>query len=245
MSDIYDLLIIGGGPAGLTAAIYASRAGLRYLMLDKGYPGGQVANTDMVDNYPGLPGISGIDLAGKLLEHAENMGMELVMDEVTDLDVGDEIKTVHTLGGEYRAHNLLLCTGASPRKLGVPGEEAFRGRGVSYCATCDGAFFRGKKTVVIGGGDTALQDALYLSAFCESVTLVHRRDAFRGNDQLQKKLPQHQNIHLEMSSTALAIEGTDRVSGVRLSTPSGEKLIPADGVRRSSAEKPIPMRAVM
>lgn len=231
MSDkLYDLLIIGGGPAGLTGAIYASRAGLDYAMIEQGFPGGQVINTAEVDNYPALPGISGMDLGMKFMEHAQNLGMEHIMEEVTDLDVGEEIKIVRTFSGEYKAKKLLVCTGASPRKLGAVGEEEFRGRGVSYCATCDGAFFRGKKTIVVGGGDTAVSDALYLSTICEEVTLVHRRDSLRAADSLQKKLQEKSNIKILWNSQLTEIKGESKVSSVVIDTNGKKSEQPADGI---------------
>ncbi len=160
----YDVLIIGGGPAGLAAAIYASRAGLRYALVEQGFPGGQVLNTSEVDNYPGFPEISGMDLGMKWMEHAQKLGMQQIMEEVTDLEVGEDIKVVRTFGGEYTTKNILFCTGAAPRMLGVPGEDRLRGKGVSYCATCDGAFFRNQKTAVIGGGDPSGAGGFFLSA---------------------------------------------------------------------------------
>lgn len=231
MNDkIYDLLIIGGGPAGLTGAIYASRAGLDYAMIEQGFPGGQVLNTAEVDNYPALPGISGMELGMKFMEHAQNLGMEQIMEEVTDLEVGENIKIVRTFSNEYKAKNLLVCTGASPRKLGVAGEDEFRGRGVSYCATCDGAFFRGKKTVVVGGGDTAVSDALYLSALCEEVTLVHRRDSLRAADSLQKKLMTKSNVKILWNSELTEVKGESKVSSVVIDTQGKKTEFPADGV---------------
>ena len=210
----YDVLIIGGGPAGLAAAIYASRAGLSYALIEQGFPGGQVLNTAEVDNYPGFPEISGMDLGMKWMEHAQKLGMQQIMEEVTDLEVGEELKTVRTFGGEYVTKNILFCTGAAPRMLGVPGEERLRGKGVSYCATCDGAFFRNQKTAVIGGGDTAVSDALYLSALCQDVYLIHRRDQLRAADYLQKKVAEKNNIHILWNSQVREIQGEERVSAV-------------------------------
>lgn len=227
---IYDLLIIGGGPAGMTAAIYASRAGLDYALIEQGFPGGQVLNTEEVENYPGFTSISGMDLGAKFMEHASALGMEQIMEEVTDLEVGEEVKIVRTFSGDYRARNLLLCTGASPRKLGVDGEEKFRGKGVSYCATCDGAFFRGQKTVIVGGGDTAVSDAIYLSKICEQVTLIHRRDSLRAADYLQKKLLAKENVQVLWNSQLKEIQGEDKVSSVTVVSDQSETQVPAKGV---------------
>lgn len=227
---IYDLLIIGGGPAGMTAAIYASRAGLDYAVIEQGFPGGQVLNTEEVENYPGFTSISGMDLGAKFMEHATALGMEQIMEEVTDLEVGEEMKTVRTFSGEYRARKLLFCTGASPRRLGVPGEEEFRGKGVSYCATCDGAFFRGQKTVIAGGGDTAVSDAVYLSKICEEVTLVHRRDSLRAADYLQKKLFAKENVNVLWNSQIREITGDNKVSSITVETGGSREQIPAKGV---------------
>ncbi len=219
----YDVLIIGGGPAGLAAAIYASRAGLRYALVEQGFPGGQVLNTSEVDNYPGFPEISGMDLGMKWMEHAQKLGMQQIMEEVTDLEVGEDIKVVRTFGGEYTTKNILFCTGAAPRMLGVPGEDRLRGKGVSYCATCDGAFFRNKKTAVIGGGDTAVSDAIYLSALCQEVFLIHRRDRLRAADYLCKKVQTKENIHILWNSQVREIEGEERVSSLLVSDTEGQE----------------------
>ncbi len=219
----YDVLIIGGGPAGLAAAIYASRAGLRYALVEQGFPGGQVLNTSEVDNYPGFPEISGMDLGMKWMEHAQKLGMQQIMEEVTDLEVGEDIKVVRTFGGEYTTKNILFCTGAAPRMLGVPGEDRLRGKGVSYCATCDGAFFRNQKTAVIGGGDTAVSDAIYLSALCQEVFLIHRRDRLRAADYLCKKVQTKENIHILWNSQVREIQGEERVSSLLVSDTEGQE----------------------
>lgn len=226
----YDVLIIGGGPAGLAAAIYASRAGLSYALIEQGFPGGQVLNTAEVDNYPGFPEISGMDLGMKWMEHAQKLGMQQIMEEVTDLEVGEEWKTVRTFGGEYVTKNILFCTGASPKTLGVPGEERLRGKGVSYCATCDGAFFRHQKTAVIGGGDTAVSDALYLSALCQDVYLIHRRDQLRAAESLQKKVAEKDNIHILWNSQVREIQGEERVSALLVDTAGQETRLDVNGV---------------
>lgn len=230
MSEIYDLIILGGGPAGLTASIYASRAGLNYLLIEKAYPGGQTASATVIDNYPGLPGISGTELAEKFSGHARSMGMKQINEEVLGLDLGEDIKIVHTFSGEYKTRNLLICTGASPRKLGIPGETEFLGKGVSYCAACDGAFFRNRDVVVIGGGDTALTDAICLAAICRTVTIVHRREAFRGSPSLQNKLRTFTNIRCLMCAQPVSINGNGHVESLRIQTSDNTITIPADGV---------------
>ena len=230
MSEIYDLIILGGGPAGMTASIYASRAGLSYLMIERAYPGGQAVYSAEIDNYPGLPGITGTELADRFAKHAERMGTHWITDEVTDLDLGETVKTVHTIAGEYKTLNLLICTGASPRRLGIPGEEEFSGRGVSCCAACDGAFFKDTDTAVIGGGDTALADAIYLAGICRTVTVIHRREVFRGNPSLQNRLEGFSNIRYLMSSEPLSIDGREQVESLQVQTPEGIVTIPVDGV---------------
>ncbi len=230
MSNVYDLIIIGGGPAGLTASIYAARAGISYALIDKGFPGGQIMNTSEVDNYPGLPSIGGMDLAMKMVDHAQQMGMNSLAEEVTGLELGGEEKTVRTIAGEYKAKHVLLCMGASPNLLGAPGEKELRGRGVSYCATCDGAFFRKKTVAVVGGGDTALQDALYLSGLCEKVYMIVRRNVFRGANYLQERVKAKENIEVLFGTTVSSIEGLERVRALVINTSAGIRELAVDGV---------------
>ena len=213
-----DVIIIGSGPAGLSAAIYAMRAGLQTLVIEK-HPmsGGQVLNTVDVDNYPGLPGIGGFELGMNFRKHAEDLGAQFVTAEVTGIEgAKDEEKVVVTDKETYRCKTLVLAMGATHRMLGVPGEESLRGMGVSYCATCDGAFFRGKTVAVIGGGDVALEDALFLARGCEKVYLIHRRDAFRGARSLQQKVFDTPNIEVIWNSEVDAIEGEGTVQMLRI-----------------------------
>ena len=208
-----DVVIIGSGPAGLTAAIYAMRAGLQALVIEKQpMSGGQVLNTVDVDNYPGLPGIGGFELGMSFREHAEKLGAQFETAEVVSIEsAAEKEKLVVTTKETYSCRTIVLAMGATHRMLGVPGEEALRGMGVSYCATCDGAFFRGKTVAVIGGGDVALEDALFLSRICEKVYLVHRRDALRGARSLQKKVFDTPNIEVVWDSVVEAIEGEGMV----------------------------------
>lgn len=221
---VYDVIIIGGGPAGYTAGLYSARSSLKTLILEKMVAGGQMANTYEIDNYPGtMVGISGYDLAQKMKEQAERFGAESQTGEVVAVDFSCEPKTVTVSDGEvYSAKAVILAMGARPRQLFVPGEDKFRGRGVSYCATCDGMFFKGKTVVVVGGGNTALEDALFLSKVCEKVYLVHRRDTFRGSavyvDLIQKK----DNIQIVYNDTVTEILGDQNLTGVRLQ--SGKEL---------------------
>lgn len=233
MEKIYDCMIIGSGPAGLAAAIYAARACMTALVIEKEYvSGGQVVNTYEVDNYPGCPGISGFDLGMKFREHAERFGVEFVNAEVTDINIEENVKKVFTNEGGYAGRTLILATGAARRKLNVSGEEDFSGMGVSYCATCDGAFFRGKTVAVVGGGDVAVEDAIFLAKGCEKVYLIHRRDSLRATKSLQDKLSAIPNLEIIWNSKVIRILGEDQVESVKLENNlNGEKRnLPVEGV---------------
>ncbi len=184
---IYDVIIAGAGPAGMTAAVYTSRGNLSTLMIERGAPGGQMANTEDVENYPGYESILGPDLSMKMFEHAKKFGAEYAYGDIKEIKDGKEFKTVVTGSKEFKARAVIVTTGAKYKKLGVPGESALGGRGVSYCAVCDGAFFKGKELVVIGGGDSAVEEANYLTKFASKVTVVHRRDELRAQKILQKR----------------------------------------------------------
>ena len=230
-----DLIIIGSGPAGLSAAVYGKRAGLDLLVMEMApMSGGQVLNTYEVDNYLGMPGINGFDMGMQFREHVDKLSVEFVDAEVTSLEVRDTCKCIrlHTTEGEFDARTIILATGAGHAHLGVPGEEAFSGKGVSYCATCDGAFYRGKTVAVVGGGDVALEDAIYLSRFCEKVYLIHRRDEFRGARILQEELLSKENVEILYSHTVQEIVGDDQVTGVMLKDVKADKErhLPLDGV---------------
>lgn len=214
---MYDVIIIGSGPAGLTAAIYGQRAKLNVLMIEKQpMSGGQILNTYEVDNYPGLPGIGGFDLGTKLRAHADALGMQVVTGDVVSVDFSGKVKQVVTGDGTHESRTVIIATGAQYRKLGVPGEDTLRGMGVSYCATCDGAFFRGKETAVIGGGDVALEDALFLARACSKVYLIHRRDEFRGAKVLQERVFETPNIEVIWDTVAESINGTEKVESLLL-----------------------------
>lgn len=214
---VYDVIIIGSGPAGLAAAIYAQRARLKTLVMEKQpMSGGQILNTYDVDNYPGLPGIGGFELGMKFREHAEGLGTQFVSENVISTELEGEVKRISTTERVYEAKTVIIATGASHRTLGVPGEETFAGIGVSYCATCDGAFFRGKDVAVVGGGDVALEDALFLARSCSKVFLVHRRDELRGAKVLQEKVKETSNIEILWDTVVERVEGSGRVERLAL-----------------------------
>ncbi len=224
-----DVIIIGGGPAGLNAALYASRAGFDTLLIEKMFVGGQAATTASVDNYIGVGiGISGPDLVMKMESQAKEFGASFSYEDVLDVQLDGDIKTVKTKKNEYKAKAVILSMGATPRKLGVPGEEKFSGRGVSYCATCDGNFYKGKDVCVIGGGDTAAEDALFLSNLCRNVYLIHRRDSLRATKALADAVFAKDNIKPLWNSQVVSINGENMVESVTL-TGDTSKDIDVDG----------------
>ena len=230
---MYDIIIIGSGPAGLSAAIYAQRACLDMIVIEKnGISGGQVLNTWEVDNYPGFPGVTGFELSRQFREHANKLGARVVQDEVVQVELSGNVKKVVCEEETYEARCVILASGAHHRTLEVPGEEELRGAGVSYCATCDGAFFRGRTVAVVGGGDAALEDAIFLARMCEKVYIVHRRDKLRGAKRLQERLQALENIEFVWNSETVAIEGNAQVEALRLrQTKTGEeKRLDVDGV---------------
>ena len=230
---MYDIIIIGSGPAGLSAAIYAQRACLDTIVIEKnGISGGQVLNTWEVDNYPGFPGVTGFELSRQFREHANKLGARVVQDEVVQVELSGNVKKVVCEEETYEARCVILASGAHDRTLEVPGEEELRGAGVSYCATCDGAFFRGRTVAVVGGGDAALEDAIFLARMCEKVYIVHRRDKLRGAKRLQERLQALENIEFVWNSETVAIEGNAQVEALRLrQTKTGEeRRLDVDGV---------------
>lgn len=233
MSEVYDIAILGAGPAGISAAIYAARAKMNTLWLDKQFAqGGQILNTYEVDNYPGLPGISGMDLGEAMGEHAAKLGIEPVRENVLAVEDAGEEKIIRTKKNEYRARTVILACGASHRRLGIPGEEGLSGVGVSYCATCDGAFFKDKTAVVVGGGNMAVEDAIFLSRICKKVYLVHRRDELRADEILQENLTADGNVEVIWNSVAVEIQGEECVTGLRIRNVQNntESVINTDGV---------------
>ena len=216
MSQIYDMIIIGSGPAGLAAAVYGQRAKLDLIVIEKQMiSGGQIINTLEVDNYPGLPGIGGFELGQKFREHAEKLGTAFVTDEVKEVRINEDgTRTVVGAEADYTAKTVVIASGAEHSLLGVPGEKELTGSGVSYCATCDGNFYRNKVTAVVGGGDVALGDALYLARLCRKVYLIHRRDSFRGAKVLEDKVRAAENIELVLDSTVEEIRGEGQLKSI-------------------------------
>ena len=233
MENIYDLAILGAGPAGICAAIYATRAKLNTIWLDKKFvQGGQIVDTYEVDNYPGLPGITGLDLGEAMAGHAAKLGMKPQRETVRSIEAEQGIKVIRTKKNEYRARAVIIACGATHRHLGIPGEEELSGMGVSYCATCDAAFFQDRTVVVVGGGNVAVEDAIFLSRTCKKVYLVHRRDELRAEKILQECLFACKNVELIWDSIPLSIEGTDKVEALKIQNKKTqeESFIETDGV---------------
>lgn len=208
---MYDIGIIGGGTAGMTAAIYGQRAGKKTIIFEGGVFGGQITSSPNVENYPGIASVSGSEFSMNLLDQAVKLGAETAMEQVTGIRDEDGGKIIETSGKEYQCRSVILATGVTHRHLGVPNEERLTGAGVSYCATCDGMFFRGKDVAVVGGGSTALQDAEFLSNYCNKVYLIHRRDEFRGEDSIVKRLEGKENVEFILSATVKEIIGDQAV----------------------------------
>jgi thioredoxin reductase (NADPH) len=229
----YDVIIIGGGPAGLTAGLYTSRARLNSLLIENGLLGGQMTTTELIENYPGFPqGVTGEELSRLMEEQARRFGLEIVNQEIAEVDVHGEEKRVKTSEAEYLGKTLIICTGAEYRKLGVPGEKEFAGRGVSYCATCDGAFFRDNRIVVVGGGDSALTEALFLTKFVKELTVIHRRDALRATKIYQERAFANPKIKFLWNSIVQEIKGNKVVQSVLVKNVKSEEIreFDAEGV---------------
>ncbi len=230
---IYDVIIIGAGPAGMTAAVYTSRANLSTLMIERGIPGGQMANTEDVENYPGFESILGPELSNKMFEHAKKFGAEYAYGDIKEIVDGKEYKTVKAGSKEYKARAIVISAGAEYKKIGVPGEKELGGRGVSYCAVCDGAFFKNKELVVVGGGDSAVEEGVYLTRFASKVTIVHRRDKLRAQSILQARAFDNEKIDFKWNKTVKEIhEENGKVGRLTLvDTVTGEEEeFKADGV---------------
>ncbi len=214
---MYDLIIIGAGPAGMSAAVYAARADLSFIVIEGSMmQGGQILTTYDVDNYLGLPGIGGFEMGMKFAEHAKKLGVNFVTENVVSMEAEGEVKKVVTDKNTYETRTIIIATGAVHKKAGIPGEAEFTGKGVSYCATCDGAFFKNKVTAVVGGGDVAVEDALYLARMCSKVYLIHRRDEFRAAKSLVNKAKDTQNIEFILDSTVEKIDGEAKVSSIEI-----------------------------
>ena len=231
--EIFDMAVLGGGPAGYTAALYGARAGLSVLLLEKLSPGGQLATTDVIENYPGFSeGINGFELAMKMKQGAEKFGAKSKLAEVISVSLAEEIKELRTKKETFFARTVVLATGASPRELGLPGERELRGRGISYCATCDGMFYRGKTVAVVGGGNTAAADALYLSRLCEKVYLIHRRDTLRASKSYHGPLEQAGNIEFVWNHQVTALHSENTLTGLTVTEKDTgkESEITCDGL---------------
>jgi len=229
-----DVLIIGGGPAGLTAGIYAGRGQLETVIVERAVPGGQIAQTDEVENYPGFPdGVTGPELSERMVKQAEKFGVSIVMDEVKGLSKSGDTFTVNTGSTDYAAKSVIIATGANPRRLDIPGEDEFYGRGVSTCATCDGFFYRGKEVVVVGGGDAAVEEGLFLTKFADKVTVIHRRDELRANKASQERAFANPKMNWMWNTTVTEVVGNDGlVTGVKTKNiETGEEgVFNTDGV---------------
>jgi thioredoxin reductase (NADPH) len=236
-----DIAIIGGGPAGLTAGLYAARGGANVTLYEELFPGGQIAKTPLVENYPGFPdGVVGYEVGSLIQKQAEKFGLKVEYAGATGLVLCEDPKRIQLPDREDTATAVILCMGAHARELGIPREEELTGAGVSYCATCDGAFFKEKAVAVIGGGDTAVSDALYLSRFCSSVTIVHRRDEFRASPVLSDKAKQTPNIELALSCVPVSLVGEKQVEGLEIrDLKTGQaRVIPVSGVFVAVGIKP-------
>lgn len=216
MAKQYDIVIVGAGTAGLSAAIYAVRAGKSVIVLEAITHGGQIVNTPEVENYPGIQKISGFEFANNLYEQAKSLGAEVIYEKVIGIEVNGEEKIVHTTKEDYQAKAVILATGAKNRPLGLEHEKEWIGAGISYCATCDGMFYRGKDVAVAGGGNTALEDAIFLTNYCRKVYLIHRRDAFRGEEKLLQTLKEKPNVEFVLNANITRLVGEDGVDGVEV-----------------------------
>ncbi|MBN2557919.1 MAG: thioredoxin-disulfide reductase [Clostridia bacterium] len=230
---MYDVIIIGGGPAGYSAALYSARANLKTLLFERLFSGGQMATTEFMENYPGFEEpINGFDLAIKMENQARRFGAEIMIDEVIDMELEGSVKTVKTLAAEYKSKAIILAMGGSPKELGLPEESLLKGRGISYCATCDGSFYKDKTVAVIGGGDTAVEDALYLSRLCKKVYLIHRRDSLRATKSLQVELFRNKKVEIVWDSVIKGILGDQAVEGMNIANvkTNEETRIDVEGI---------------
>ncbi|MFY9604016.1 MAG: FAD-dependent oxidoreductase, partial [bacterium] len=224
--NVYDVVIVGGGPAGLTAGIYVARSKLKAILLEKGLPGGQIATTEHIENYPGYTAGAGYELTAIMEEQAKGFGLEIAMAEVTGVQLGGPEKIITTNQGEYQARTVILAPGSSPRKLDVPGEKEFIGRGVSYCATCDGPFYEGLTVMVVGGGNAAVEEANYLTRFAQKVYIVHRRDALRATKVVQERAFANEKIEILWDSVVAEIRGNETLEQVLIKNVKTGQITP-------------------
>ena len=242
MEHVYDMIIIGGGPAGYTAALYAARAGLDTVLIEKAGAGGQMALTDVIDNYPGFDeGIDGFTLGMKMKNGAERFGVKTILEQVNSVDFKNDVKAVNTAGKTYFAKTVVVSTGADPNELGVKNEREYIGKGIHYCAHCDGRFYKDKTVMVVGGGNTAVADALFLARFAKKVYVVHRRDTFRAEKILVDPLLHAENVEVLWNSVPVEFTAEERISGALIKNivTNQEIKVPVDGVFVSIGRKPI------
>lgn len=242
MEHVYDMIIIGGGPAGYTAALYAARAGLDAVLIEKAGAGGQMALTDVIDNYPGFDeGIDGFTLGMKMKNGAERFGIKTILEQVNSVDFKNDVKAVNTAGKTYFAKTVVVSTGADPNELGVKNEREYIGKGIHYCAHCDGRFYKDKTVMVVGGGNTAVADALFLARFAKKVYVVHRRDTFRAEKILVDPLLHAENVEVLWNSVPVEFTAEERISGALIKNivTNQEIKVPVDGVFVSIGRKPV------
>lgn len=242
MEHVYDMIIIGGGPAGYTAALYAARAGLDAVLIEKAGAGGQMALTDVIDNYPGFDeGIDGFTLGMKMKNGAERFGVKTILEQVNSVDFKNDVKAVNTAGKTYFAKTVVVSTGADPNELGVKNEREYIGKGIHYCAHCDGRFYKDKTVMVVGGGNTAVADALFLARFAKKVYVVHRRDTFRAEKILVDPLLHAENVEVLWNSVPVEFTAEERISGALIKNivTNQEIKVPVDGVFVSIGRKPV------
>lgn len=242
MEHVYDMIIIGGGPAGYTAALYAARAGLDAVLIEKAGAGGQMALTDVIDNYPGFDeGIDGFTLGMKMKNGAERFGVKTILEQVNSVDFKNDVKAVNTSGKTYFAKTVVVSTGADPNELGVKNEREYIGKGIHYCAHCDGRFYKDKTVMVVGGGNTAVADALFLARFAKKVYVVHRRDTFRAEKILVDPLLHAENVEVLWNSVPVEFTAEERIRGalIKNTVTNQEIKVPVDGVFVSIGRKPV------